>query len=156
MSSFQVSGLPAKELELLRLGRQRLVRPQVASFIGPHDELKVAGHAAAFPSAPRQTGVRLQHCRREVGKIAVRVRVRAREGSQQAKERKVEHARQQAHTVRHRWWSSVGTAASGARCGSRDALYKMLRGERKPQHETVVAILAALSTRLAAEAITTK
>jgi hypothetical protein len=32
----------------------------------------------------------------------------------------------------------------------------MLRGERKPQHETVVAILAALSTRLAAEAITTK
>lgn len=39
---------------------------------------------------------------------------------------------------------------------SRDALYKMLRGERKPQHETVVAILAALGMRLAAEAITTR
>jgi probable addiction module antidote protein len=39
---------------------------------------------------------------------------------------------------------------------SRDALYKMLRGERQPQYETVVAILAALGMRLGAEAITTK
>jgi probable addiction module antidote protein len=50
-----------------------------------------------------------------------------------------------------------GVAAVAQDAGlSRDALYKMLRGERKPQHETVVAILAALGMRLAAEAITTK
>lgn len=39
---------------------------------------------------------------------------------------------------------------------SRDSLYKLLRGDRSPQHETVVAILAALGLRLAAQAITAK
>ena len=38
---------------------------------------------------------------------------------------------------------------------SRDSLYKLLRGDRSPQYETVVAILAALGLRLAAETITT-
>lgn len=38
---------------------------------------------------------------------------------------------------------------------SRDALQKLLSGARKPQHETVVKILAALGMRLTAEAITT-
>jgi probable addiction module antidote protein len=50
-----------------------------------------------------------------------------------------------------------GVAAVAKDAGlSRDGLYRMLRGERKPQHETVVAILAALDMRLAAEVITAK
>lgn len=50
-----------------------------------------------------------------------------------------------------------GVAVVAADAGlSRDTLYKILRGERKPQHETVVAILAALGLRLSAEVITTK
>ncbi len=50
-----------------------------------------------------------------------------------------------------------GVAAVAQDAGlSRDALYKMLRAERKPQHETIVAILAALGMRLAAETVATK
>ena len=50
-----------------------------------------------------------------------------------------------------------GVAAVAGDAGlTRDALYKILRGDRKPQHETVVAILAAIGLRLAAEVITSK
>jgi hypothetical protein len=36
------------------------------------------------------------------------------------------------------------------------ALYKMLHGERKPQHETVVKLLNAVGVRLTVKAITTR
>jgi probable addiction module antidote protein len=50
-----------------------------------------------------------------------------------------------------------GVAAVARDAGlSRDTIYKLLRKERNPLHETVVAILEALGLRLAAEVITTR